>query len=386
MTLDPVQEPRRLHGLQVRGPFRGAGGYDQLVREWVRALLAQKTPLQLIDIKDWYPLHWPDAEPDSVLEGLARPVEASISLQVCMPPQVKKKRGFRLVNYTMFEADRVPRQWIRCNKRHDLVILPHDGCVQAWTDGGFPADRIRKCPQGVDAERFHPQQLALPLPAVDDRDVSSFQFRFLHVADYMPRKNLVGLLRIWLQVTRPADDAVLICKINCSAARWKKKLAADLAKAQALAGVGWGQAAPILFLHNWILPPADMPRLFACATHYWSMSFGEGWDLPMMEAAASGLQLIAPDHSAYQTYLDKEIAWLIPSRPVPAVFEWDRPTERLFRGSRWWQPDLSLGSDMLRDILDHDRHTPESARERVKNHYSWAQSAEQLRTILVELA
>jgi hypothetical protein len=48
-----------------------------------------------------------------------------------------------------------------------------------------------------------------------------------------------------------------------------------------------GQAAPVLFTDR-LLPGADMPGLYAAATHYWSMSHGEGWDQPMTEAAAAG--------------------------------------------------------------------------------------------------
>jgi hypothetical protein len=51
-----------------------------------------------------------------------------------------------------------------------------------------------------------------------------------------------------------------------------------------------------------------MPGLFAAASHYWSMSHGEGWDQPMIEAAASGLRLIVPRHTAYLEYLDADVA------------------------------------------------------------------------------
>jgi hypothetical protein len=61
-----------------------------------------------------------------------------------------------------------------------------------------------------------------------------------------------------------------------------------------------------------------MPGLFAAASHYWSMSHGEGWDQPMIEAAASGLRLIAPRHTAYLEYLDADVAQLIPVRGTPA--------------------------------------------------------------------
>ena len=61
-------------------------------------------------------------------------------------------------------------------------------------------------------------------------------------------------------------------------------------------------AAPVRVLHD-LVADAKAPGLYAAATHYISLSHGEGWDQPMMEAAAAGLKLIAPSHSAYLTYL-----------------------------------------------------------------------------------
>jgi glycosyltransferase involved in cell wall biosynthesis len=381
---EPAAGQKNLDGLQLRGPYYGASGYDQLVRELARALNARRQPLQLMDISHWYPLRWPGADLDPLFESLTRPVSARIRLHICMPPQVKTVRGLSHVNYTMFEADRVPEAWIRCNRRHDLVILPHAECGYAWIRSGLPEAKVRICPQGVDADRFKPGQVPLPLPRVMDREVMSFRFRVLHMADYTPRKNLAGLLRVWLQATRRSDDAILICKINCAVAKWQKKLDSEIRQVQDDSGVTLDQAAPILFLRNRLLPPAAMPRLFACATHYWSMSFGEGWDLPMMEAAAGDLQLIAPFHSAYRTYLNERCAWLIPTRQVAATFSWDRPTERLFRGTAWWQPDHDTAVDILRQILHLDRRTAESARIHIAAKYSWANSADRLVQILQE--
>jgi glycosyltransferase involved in cell wall biosynthesis len=89
-------------------------------------------------------------------------------------------------------------------------------------------------------------------------------------------------------------------------------------------------AAPIRFLFD-VFADAAMPSLYAAATHYISMSFGEGWDQTMMEAAAMGLKLIAPDHSSYREYLDPSIATLVPSREVPAVYG------KSYAGEELWQ-------------------------------------------------
>ena len=49
-----------------------------------------------------------------------------------------------------------------------------------------------------------------------------------------------------------------------------------------------------------VFTDAELPSLYAAATHYVSLSHGEGWDMPLCEAAASGLAVIAPRHTAYR--------------------------------------------------------------------------------------
>ena len=62
-------------------------------------------------------------------------------------------------------------------------------------------------------------------------------------------------------------------------------------------GKSLADAAPVQIVQR-IFADAEMPGLYAAATLYISLSFGEGWDQAMVEASAGGLRLIAPDHSA----------------------------------------------------------------------------------------
>src|SRR5260370_38384719 len=93
--------------------------------------------------------------------------------------------------------------------------------------------------------------------------------------------------------------------------------------------------------------------LYAAATHYVSLSHGEGWDLPMMEAAVSGLALIAPAHSAYLSYLREEEAYLIPAPLGPARFEGrlGRDDPMFFDGLQRWHPGEDAPARIIPRIL-----------------------------------
>jgi glycosyltransferase involved in cell wall biosynthesis len=283
----------------------------------------------------------------------------------------------RSANFTMFEATRIPPEWVECHRRQDLVIVPTESSRSAWIRGGVPKGKIRICPLGIDAVRF--SRRLEPLDLELDR-----RTRMLNVSEFSPRKNLPGLLRAWILATRAHDDAALVLKTGGWTPGAGERLEAEIAQVEQQLGRKLRDAAPVVFLRE-IFSDEDMARLYRTATHYISVSFGEGWDQPMMEAAASGLRLIAPAHSAYMAYLDDKSATLLPSREIPAEFPGDAATAALFQNARWWKPDEDAAIAAIRAAIDgRDLHKP-GPRERILEDFTWAKAAARLVEILSEL-
>ena len=145
-------------------------------------------------------------------------------------------------------------------------------------------------------------------------------------------------------------------------------------------------AAPVVFLVD-VLSEEQMRSLYQTATHYVSMSRGEGWDLAVMEAAAAGLHLIAPNHSAYASYLREEDVELIPASFVPAVFESQmRREDRIFfDGASWWQPDETVAVEIIERIVRGDGLTKCLPRDRIIAEYSWEIAGHRLVQVIEEL-
>jgi glycosyltransferase involved in cell wall biosynthesis len=370
--------------LVVRGPYLGASGHDHHVREFVRHLSQRQIRIQLIDLPEWGPTRLPEHARDPWFDTLGAPVPATAAIHFCMPPQARAATGLLDVNYTMFEASRIPSRWLQFNRRHDLVVLPAESSRRAWLTAGFPDERIRLCPLGVDPDRFRPD--VEPLPLVDRRGmrVSDRRTRFLNVSEFGPRKNLLALLRVWITATTPRDDAILIVKLSSLAADQALAFMRDLDTVERAIGKSRRDAAPVLF-YDQILADAAMPCLFAAATHYWSMSRGEGWDQPMAEAAATGLRLLAPAHTGYTGYLDDSVAAMIPSRQVPAVVAGDPRTAALFAGAAWWEPSEDAAAEALRGALSGADKRGATARSRMVERFTWQHAVTRLIEILEEL-
>jgi glycosyltransferase involved in cell wall biosynthesis len=367
----------------VRGSFRGASGHDHHTREFVRQFAGQGVRIQLTDIPHWHPVKFSADTRDPWFEQLASPVQAATVLQFCMPHQVVAGEDRLTVNYTMFEASKVPADWVARGRDHDLVIVPTQSSLQAWLASGYPRDKLRTCPLGTDVDRFGPDSEPLPLLAPGGRPVADYRMRVLNVSEPLPRKNLAGLVRAWIRATSADDDAILIIKVGPADREGTSALFRQLAIMGQTLGRSREQAAPILFV-NRLLAEEEMPRLYAAATHYWSMSHGEGWDLPMTEAAATGLRLIAPSHTAYLDYLDPDVAQLIPVRSTPADAHAHAWTAPLFEGARWWTPDEDAAGQALRNALDGRDRPAASIRDRLASAFTWQQAGARLIEILAD--
>jgi len=360
-------------GLVVRGAFNNTSGYGYACRRLILALRAQDVPIQAIGLMG----------PESWKAGnLDRPVPARAAVNLLLPLAVERVPGLATVTHSMFEGTRIPPAWRRQSEHSDLIIVPCESSRVAWAAQGFPEDRLRVCPQGVDPEESDGGALTLVDPL--GRLVSGYRHRFLNISDFTPRKNIDGLLRVWLRSTTRVDDAVLILKLGKGAnPALRKELGVLVQRSEAAVGRRLADAAPMVLVDQ-PLTDAGMTGLVRAANHYWSMSHGEGWDLPMTTAGALGLSLIAPRHSAYVDYLDDRVAHLVPATVGPARLPYSEQPFAPFHGLDWWLPDEDAAASILTGIIRGDTRELPSARDHLLRHFTWRQAADRLLAILDE--
>ncbi|HKS08904.1 MAG TPA: hypothetical protein VJS13_05105 [Pyrinomonadaceae bacterium] len=369
--------------LEVIGPFKGSSGYDRHTREFVREFVRQGVRVRLEHLAGWS-IDLPAELRETWFDSLNAPVDAHTVLHFTMPNHAWARRGKRNVNYTMFEADRIPRQWAECAAAHDLIVLPTESSFNAWSRSGVPEERLRICPLGVDGQFFSAPAEPLPLTTTDGRPVACYRTRFLNIAELRPRKNHLGLLRSWIRATKRDDDAVLLLKVSVFQPGVLEQFQSDVMEMQQRLGRSLTDAAPIVVLAQTVTNEM-MRSLYATATHYISMSRGEGWDQSMMEAAAAGLQLVAPEHTAYLSYLNDREAYLIPTSLQPVRFEGRMGIEDriFFDGLGWWEPDEDAAVEIIRSIVGRTASIKASPQARIIRDYTWAKAAAQLIEIIL---
>jgi glycosyltransferase involved in cell wall biosynthesis len=366
---------------RVTGPFKGITGYDRVVRSIVPELRRRGVEVELRDLPEWSPTQRTEKLPPNLQQQRIR--SADLHLHFGMPPQVVCSPDCPNVNYSMFEADRIPPAWAAATETIDLAIVPTESSRLSWIAGGVPAAKVAVCPEGADFELFSPGVEPLELRTRDGRAARDFRCRFLNVGEFIARKNLGGLLRVWLRETRANDAAVLILKPGFYAVDSRRRFDEMVRRLENETGRRLEDAAPLLLCDRQ-LDEAEMPRLYAAASHYWSMSFGEGFDLPMMESAACDLQLIAPRHSSYLHYLRPEHAFLLPVEAVDPEIPGDPGLAAFFQGSKWWRPDEAAAAETIRGIIDGRALPRQSARQSLMADCSWGRMADRLIRVVDE--
>lgn len=360
---EAAADPSLPAGLVVRGVFRDNSGYAYKVRQFVRHLVAAGIPVHLVDLHYQPVENLDEGQLDPLFRGLDRPVRAKAVLSFTTPPVVEAVPGLKTIVYTVFEGVKVPAQWAALSRRHDATIVATPSSRDAWTAAGCPAGLLHLCPEGVEEVQALPSGRTPPtvLATPDGRRVTDYAVRVLNISDLNPRKNLEGLLRVWLRATRAGQDAVLILKVGKSP-DMLPAFRDTVLRATRAVGRPVEQAAPILLLAE-RMSDEDMMSLHAASTHYWSMSHGEGWDLPMAQAGATGLTLLAPRHSAYTAYLHDGIAHMIPSRVADSYGD--------YSGLQWWEPDEDAAADLVAQAAAGTLPS-RSARRHLLENFGWS--------------
>lgn len=366
--------------VRVSAPVLGLTGYEQHSRKMIEGLAGLGVHIGLTGLEQWTSQRLPGAA-DVRWEALVRPVKAAIHFHSCMPQSLRCSPGLPNIHYTMFESTRICQAWAEAARPCARVVVPTEFSRRAWTAAGVAPEKVVTCPLGVDGDLFRPGARPRRLRLKDGRDVASFRHRVLHMSDASGRKNMPALLRAWMLGTRRDDNAVLILKLSFFWKGGREVFSRDIAEAEAELGRPLHAAAPVCLLDD-SLGEREMPGVYTAATHYWSMSHGEGFDLPMHEAAACGLQLLAPAHSAYLDYLDPSIAHLIPAKEAPAVLRDDPLTSEFFTGSFWWDPEVEAAASLLRDLAEGKLPPTRPAREVLTPRYTWEATARRLAEIL----
>jgi glycosyltransferase involved in cell wall biosynthesis len=307
---------------------------------------------------------------DEVWAGVerSRPEDVNISF-VSMPIQ-DHYQGTN-IQWVVFESTRVPPTVMNTMLTADQVWVPSEWGRKILIDGGVTADLCHVVPEGVDSAQYHPYA-----PRVESPILS-----YLIAGKYELRKSIIETIYAWIQEFGNDPDVELVVKSNYftnQAAKYNELSGWIESTGVQNVRVLWGTSST-----------SDLIDLYQQSHIFVLPTKGEGWGLPLIEAAAVGLPIITVMHSAHTEFLQH-----IPSSVVPVEFDMAPiaceeyksyyPTEDGDWGA-WAQPRV----DSIRSALRTSRDNYATLQSRafanssiIRDAFSWDRSVDCALSIL----
>lgn len=348
----------------IRGPLLTISGYGVHARQVFRWLESLPNIDLRSNITPWGITSWivnPDFE-----KGIAGrimksssgslPQKPDVTFQVQLPNEWDPSLGVFNVGVTAaVETDICNPGWVDCCNKMQAIIVPSQHTANVIRRSGK-----LKVPLYVVGEAFIDECLE-STSFIDLNIDTNFNFLLIgQLTDHNPfldRKNMMFTLK-WLCEEFAGDQNVgIVIKTNSGRGTKMDKQITKRVLDTALKEMRKGLFPRVHFLHGH-LEHSEVaglykhPKIKALA----SATRGEGFGLPLLEAAASGLPVIATDWSAHKDFLDLG-KWL----KVECVVS-ELPKQRIdgnifVSGAKWAEPDEISFKRAARSLLtDHKLH------------------------------
>ncbi len=259
----------------------------------------------------------------------ANPPEARMAL---FARQESQWRGLYRIGYWAWESDLAPASWLDCAAYFHELWVPSpfvaEAFARAFAQAGMAGQsaKLRVVPHPVAVPDLAARRSGGPvrvLTLFDPR--SSFE-----------RKNPAGAISAWIQAfPESSDRAELVVKSLAGA-----EVYPEFARLKQLVG----GRADIDFVCE-TLDAVAQQAFLQNGDVVLSLHRAEGFGLPLAEAMAAGLAVIATEGTGNGSFMSGETAILIPGRPVPASPLYNGP------GARWLEPDIGAAADALRRLV-----------------------------------
>ncbi len=342
-------------------------GYAVSAREMILQLDAQSVDVHLAYL---YGTDWMDTQRDDhrIAAMRQRPKDLSLPQVVYASGDLFCKNSGRYrIGYTMLEVDGIPHDWILQGNALDEIWVPSTFNRETFINSGLQAP-VYVLPLGVNPDFYNPNIRAYR---------PTQRYTFLSVFEWGERKAAEVLLRAYHRAFSRQDDVLLLLKII------NTDPGVDVYRQIAELGLP-DNGPPVTLLYNQELPVHQMGSVYRSADCFVLPTRGEGWGMPVIEAMACGLPVIATDWSAHRDFMTEDVAYplqvaqLIPAKAKCPYYE----------GFRWADPDEDHLIHLMRYVVEHQDEAKVKgalASKKVLGAWTWRHAAQQIKTRLLTI-
>ena len=293
----------------VKGPALSRSGYGEQTRFALRALREHEDRFDIFllnipwghtgyIINDDEEREWMDFLLQKTMHAVHNKQPFDISLQVTIPNEWERIAPINIGYTAGIETTKVASQWIIKGVEMDRIIVVSNHSKQVYETGTCEVtneqtgERVPnfRCETPIDVVNY-------PVREFKSSPIEGFKpasnFNFLAIAQWGPRKNLENTIK-WFVEEMKEEEVGLVVKTNIAKdCILDRRLTTE--RLRALLAPYSDRKCKIYLLHG-ILSEEEMTWLYRHKKikAMVSLTHGEGYGLPLFEAAYNGLPIITP--------------------------------------------------------------------------------------------
>jgi hypothetical protein len=300
----------------LRGPLLTRSGYGEQARFALRSLRSREDLFEIyIQPIQWGQTSW-ISEADEERQFIDQTIEKTIgylqqggqfdlSIQVTIPNEWEKLAPINIGYTAGMETTKVAPQWLEKGNMMDKIIVVSSHSKQIYENTEYSAQTPDGTPVTMKLQTpieyvNYPVKTFDNLPELDLE--IDYDFNFLCVAQFGPRKNLSNTIQ-WFVEEFHDDEVGLVVKSNIArnCLLDRKKLHFDLKN---FLSDYPDRKCKIYLLHG-DMTDEEMHSLYKhpLIKAFVVLSHGEGFGLPIFEAAYTGLPVVTPGWSGQLDFL-----------------------------------------------------------------------------------
>jgi len=344
-------------------------GYGLQARRMLKPLIDGGADIKLIPDEDYLPPFMKINDPywDEQIEKSKIKPDSPIRVSYCLPNRYRFNQNSFKIGYSMWETDQYPREWAHhINNTCDMFLAGCPSLLESAKKANIKIP-IEVANATLDVSEWVPDG-----HKVYPSEISKDNVKFLFIGNFIPRKNLEQLILGFAAAFEGCPDVSLIIKTwsHTNDANGKKHIAEAIRHLyNKVTGL---ISKPKISIITDILDENQIIGLIRGCDAYVSVSKGEGFDLPMMQAMALEKLIVTTRFLAHGDYLNDSNSINIKYTMCPC---YDAVAPLYDTYQMWSSPDMESYIESLRtsyNLIKKGEHIKygKEARNTIINNFS----------------
>ncbi len=269
-------------------------------------------------------------------------IRYDIEFLIGPPPFPDKKLGSYRIIYFYWETDRLPDHWARNILNSDEIWAPCNLVKDVCLKAGY---------------KNHIE--IMPTPSIADEKVNNIKlknsisnyflnpeyYKFYSIFQWQPRKGYKELLSAYFDEFKNNEEVILILKINLIKGITEIDVINEIKNIKQ-----YYNSNAKIFLITEYLSNLDIFSIHSYGDCFVLPHYGEGWGMPIHEAAIFGNPIITTKYGGITDFIDTNIYWIEHKMVSVSGMEWNN----VYNSSQnWAKPNLQSLKDNFRNVFNN---------------------------------